>query len=185
MTESGRKTRIKQFCSLVLLAAIGLTGCQEAGPRPTQQQAQAESSVATPGTGGKISRTDPSSRGGYERTGRVIRNTDDSSGTDGRESTTEDTTRVEKEDVVQLSWDAPTHRENGEGLYPAEIREYIISYGRKRERLRFSVTVDSDGTRSMQHSIEGLDEGTWYFTVQTVDLANNISQKADVVSKSL
>lgn len=180
MMESDRKTRIKQFCSLTFIAAIGLTGCQEAGPRPTQQQAQAESSVATPGSGETASRTDPSSRGGYQRTGRVIRDRD------GQESTTEDDpTRVEREDVVRLNWDAPTHRENGEGLYPGEIREYIISYGEHPDRLRFSVTVDSDGTRSMQHSIDGLNKGTWYFTVQTVDLANNISQRADVVSKSL
>ena len=137
--------------------------------------------MSTPGSAGRAEPgTEPSSRGGYQRTGRVIRDTDERD-----TSTEEDSSRVEEQDVVRLSWDAPTHRENGEGLYPGEIREYVISYGQSPSRLRFSVTVESDGTRSMRHAIKGLDEGTWYFTVQTVDLADNISQQADVVRTSL
>mgnify|MGYP006278682509 CR=1 FL=1 len=183
----------------MVMVAIGLTGCQDAEPQPRpDQQAQSDKTVATPGAEKPATPgTEPSNRSGYRRTGRVIRDTDDPVASDGsQDAGTKDSRRVdedgskddasvEKADVVQLKWDAPTHRENGEGLYPAEIREYIISYGKSPDKLRFSITVDSDGTRSMKHAIKGLDEGTWYFTVQTVDLANNISQRADVVSKSL
>lgn len=159
------------FRSLPLIAVAVLIGCQEAGPRPTStHHIKNKGTMSTHGSGGKLKAgTSARIRDQYRRTGRA----------------TPRSIKSRTAGKVNLSWDAPTHRENGEGLYPGEIRQYIISYGRRRNGLRFSVTVEADGTRSMQHSIVGLDKGTWYFTVQTVDLADNVSQKADVVEKSL
>jgi|GEM_PF-425299 len=91
----------------------------------------------------------------------------------------------EVEDYARLSWQAPTHRENGEGLYLGEINEYVISYGNDPDALDLSVTVSSDGTLYMEHIIEDLDAGDWFFTIQTVDHDGNISAKAEVVSKAI
>ncbi|MDX1587600.1 MAG: hypothetical protein R3296_01585 [Oleiphilaceae bacterium] len=89
------------------------------------------------------------------------------------------------ENVALLSWQAPSHRNNGESLYPADIKEYRIRYGTTRELLDLAVTVPSDGTLDMEHRIEDLEAGEWFFTIQAVDYNENISNQAALVSKTL
>ncbi len=114
---------------------------------------------------------------------------EDGSGDDGSSDDEGRTEEEEEEEAVEnfalLSWQAPTHRENGDGLYLGEIKEYVISYGKDPQTLRHSITVESDGTLEMEYTIEELAEGEWYFTVQTVDYDGNVSRKADLVSKSI
>jgi hypothetical protein len=86
-----------------------------------------------------------------------------------------------------LSWEAPRTRANGEGLSPSDLDGYIIRYGRSEDELTNQIRIGDDIAKtdfSPEYVIEGLDEGTWYFTIQAQD-GELLSEPSNVVSKTI
>lgn len=68
---------------------------------------------------------------------------------------------------IALSWDIPTQREDGSDLSLFEINGYTIKYGLSSGNL--TETVDVVGGGETEALIEGLEAGTYYFAIATVD----------------
>ena len=85
-----------------------------------------------------------------------------------------------------LSWNAPLTRVNGESIPMGELDRYVIRYGQDDENLTEEVVVtNAQAQAEMSYEISGLDNGTWYFTIQVQDTSGLISEPSDVVSKSV
>ncbi|HCW88813.1 MAG TPA: hypothetical protein DHU56_01925 [Marinobacter sp.] len=112
------------------------------------------------------------------------------SGQRGVQDTT--TTQRQNDPVVAtnkaiLSWEAPRYRANGEGLNPSDLDGYIIRYGRSEEEMTNEIEIGDDIAKTdyfPEYVIEGLDEGTWYFTIQARD-GDLLSEPSNVVSKTI
>jgi len=87
--------------------------------------------------------------------------------------------------AATLMWDAPTQRENGDTLKVGSIDYYIVSWGQDPDTLANTEQVSCVNCTDMEHVIEDLDQGTWYFTVQTRDTDGNVSRDADLASKKI
>lgn len=87
--------------------------------------------------------------------------------------------------TVALSWNAPTLRVNGEQIPYHQISSYIVSYGQDPENLDLQAVLDDCTSPQCFYDIEGLDSGTWYFTVQTVDSSGLISSPSQTVSRTI
>ena len=87
------------------------------------------------------------------------------------------------ERTAALSWNAPLRRQNNEPLKMADLSGYVISYGQDPENLERTVRIDNAGT--MEHTIDGLGDGTWYFSVQAEDNNGLVSPPSDLVSKTI
>lgn len=85
--------------------------------------------------------------------------------------------------TAALSWNAPLQRQNNEALKMADLAGYVISYGKDPENLDQSVRVDNAST--MEYIVDGLDDGTWYFSVQAEDNNGLMSPPSDLVSKTI
>jgi len=194
------ETPINRPCLILLVTAL-LAGCNEPGDVSTPGNATPDPEANASNTG-TVDRTSANTSDSQQRktadepgdstdsnTGQQsVTNADPDRSSPDQESDTLDRETDETPDAtnfVQLTWEAPTHRVNGEGLFLSEIEQYRIRYGKDKEQLNHSVTIESDGTMTVGHRITDLEEGTWYFTVQTVDQAGNVSPRANVVSKSL
>ncbi|WP_203301691.1 fibronectin type III domain-containing protein [Marinobacter sediminum] len=67
-----------------------------------------------------------------------------------------------------------------------ELDRYVIRYGQDDENLTEEVVVtNAQAQAEMSYAISGLDNGTWYFTIQVQDTSGLISEPSDVVSKSV
>lgn len=85
-----------------------------------------------------------------------------------------------------MSWNAPLTRVNGESIPMGELDRYVIRYGQDDENLTEEVVVtNAQAQAEMSYAISGLDNGTWYFTIQVQDTSGLISEPSDVVSKSV
>ena len=80
--------------------------------------------------------------------------------------------------TATLSWTAPGTRVDGTSIALSEIQEYQIRYGKDPENLDQNVTAPADTTSL---TVEGLDAGAWYFTIQVVDTNGLASQPSEVV----
>lgn len=109
---------------------------------------------------------------------------EESSTDDGSSTDTGDSTPV-VETAATLMWDAPAERENGDTLKVGEIDYYIVSWGQDPDTLANTEEVPCVNCTDMEHVIEDLDEGTWYFTVQTRDTDGNVSRPADLATKQI
>ena len=87
--------------------------------------------------------------------------------------------------AATLMWDAPESRENGDNLKVGSIDYYIVSWGQDPDTLTNTEEVSCVNCTDMEHVIEDLDEGTWYFTVQTRDTEGNVSRQADLATKKI
>ena len=70
--------------------------------------------------------------------------------------------------VSNLSWVAPSEREDGTGLSPSEIAGFRIYYGAKSGD--YSNAVNIDDHTATQAVLAGLPSGTYFVAVTTVDV---------------
>ena len=70
--------------------------------------------------------------------------------------------------VSNLSWVAPSEREDGTGLSPSEIAGFRIYYGVTPGD--YSDAIDIDDHTATQAVLAGLPSGTYFVTVTTVDV---------------
>lgn len=144
----------------------------------TTSQPGTEDSVAEPSPGEETATEDELVDDG---TSDSDSGTSDSDGgtSDGGDSTPSvDTTAT-------LMWDAPAERENGDSLKVGEIDYYVVSWGQDPDTLANTQEVSCVNCTDMEHVIEDLDAGTWYFTVQTRDTEGNVSRQADLATKKI
>tara|TARA_Y100000589_G_scaffold212214_1_gene200047 strand:+ start:486 stop:932 length:447 start_codon:yes stop_codon:yes gene_type:complete len=88
--------------------------------------------------------------------------------------------------TATLSWLAPDRRVNGEQISPNELISYTIRYGQDPNNLDQSVVLDDvSGQVSVSYTIEDLDVGTWYFTIQVQDASGLMSEPSEAVSKTI
>ncbi|AOY88204.1 ribonuclease HII [Marinobacter salinus] len=67
-----------------------------------------------------------------------------------------------------------------------ELDKYVIRYGQDSGNLSEQVVVtNAQAEAEMSYEIGGLDNGTWYFTIQVQDTNGLISEPSQVVSKSI
>lgn len=77
---------------------------------------------------------------------------------------------------VELSWTAPTHREDGSPLN--NLAGFNIHYGRLPGIYDYRIEIDNPGIAT--YLVEGLDPGTWYFVLSAYDtdgLESNFSNE--------
>lgn len=87
------------------------------------------------------------------------------------------------ERTAALSWNAPAQRQNGDGLKMGELAGYVVNYGQDPDNLDQTVRINNANT--MEYTVEGLGNGTWYFSVQVEDSNGLMSPPSDLVSKSI
>ena len=85
--------------------------------------------------------------------------------------------------TATLSWQAPLSRENGNSLTMGEIGSYEVRYGLSADLESVNTSVQVEDGQRMSYTVEGLLPGTWYFAIQTVDIAGLKSEWSEVVSK--
>jgi len=85
-----------------------------------------------------------------------------------------------------LSWSAPSTRVNGDGIAMGELDKYVIRYGQDVEDLSGEVVIDeADIYPEMSYTVDNLDSGTWYFTIQVQDKQGLVSEPSAPVSKTI
>ena len=75
---------------------------------------------------------------------------------------------------VNLSWTAPSQRENNEPISLSEIAGYKVYYGTEERRYPQSVNI-SDGSAT-GYTFRNLSAGTYHFALTTYDTAGRESQ---------
>lgn len=64
-----------------------------------------------------------------------------------------------------------------------ELSGYVISYGKNPDELSEAIRIDDANT--MDYTINNLDNGTWYFTIQVEDVDGLVSAPSEQVSKTI
>lgn len=64
-----------------------------------------------------------------------------------------------------------------------ELSGYVISYGRNPDELSEAVRIDD--ASAMDYTVNNLDNGTWYFTIQVEDVDGLVSAPSEQVSKTI
>ncbi len=116
--------------------------------------------------------------------GSGISNGGDSGSPDSGQDSSQQTASLAP-DSARLTWDAPAERVNGDELKVGEIDHYVVSWGQDPDNLDNTAQIPCVNCVDMEYLIEGLDAGTWYFTVQTRDTDGNLSRQADLASKRI
>lgn len=104
-----------------------------------------------------------------------------SSGSSSAQSSVQSQKSVEHS--AALSWNAPATRANGEGIKMGELSGYVINYGRDPEELDEAIRIDDANV--MEYTLDNLDNGTWYFTIQVEDVDGLVSAPSEQVSKTI
>lgn len=85
-----------------------------------------------------------------------------------------------------LSWSAPSTRVNGDGIAMGELDKYVIRYGQDVEDLSGEVIIgEADVYPEMSYTVDNLDSGIWYFTIQVQDKQGLVSEPSAPVSKTI
>lgn len=82
---------------------------------------------------------------------------------------------------AELAWQPPTANEDGTPL--SDLSGYVIRYGREMGSLDQSVRIDNAGTTL--YVVENLTEGTWYFSLSSVNGSGIESRPTGYVSKTI
>lgn len=64
-----------------------------------------------------------------------------------------------------------------------ELSGYVISYGKNPDELSEAVRIEDANV--MDYTINNLDYGTWYFTIQVEDVDGLVSAPSEQVSKTI
>lgn len=87
--------------------------------------------------------------------------------------------------TAKLSWQAPLTRENGESLAMGEIDQYIVRYDTQSNIEKMANQVVIEDGQVMGFEVTGLEAGTWFFAIRTVDVDGLESQWSGIVSKTI
>jgi hypothetical protein len=82
---------------------------------------------------------------------------------------------------AELAWQPPTENEDGTPL--ADLSGYVIRYGKSAGALEQSVRIMNPGTT--MYLVENLIEGTWYFSLSSVNGSGVESRPTGYVSKTI
>ena len=82
---------------------------------------------------------------------------------------------------AELAWQPPTSNEDGSTL--TDLSGYVIRYGKSAGGLDKSVRITNPGTTA--YVVEDLIEGTWFFTLSSVNGAGVESRPTGYVSKTI
>jgi hypothetical protein len=82
---------------------------------------------------------------------------------------------------ADLAWQPPTENEDGTPL--SDLSGYVIRYGKSAGALDQSVRLTNPGTT--MYIVENLIEGTWYFSLASVNAAGVESRPTGYVSKTI
>lgn len=83
--------------------------------------------------------------------------------------------------AARLSWRAPFMRENGDSMRMGELSGYEIAYGLSEKALDNILPIAD--AYAWQAEIQGLTNGSWYFSIRSIDTDGNKSHWSEVVSK--
>jgi len=113
------------------------------------------------------------------------------SGSEGSEAdrssnqdSTQETASV-KPDSAVLSWTNPENRIDGSDFDYYDVGHYVVYWGKDPDNLSNQKKVECANCVDMQYEISDLNDGTWYFSVTTVDKSGRESPKADLVDKTI
>lgn len=82
---------------------------------------------------------------------------------------------------AELAWQPPTTNEDGTPL--EDLSGYVIRYGKTVGALEKSVKITNPGTT--MYVVESLIEGTWYFSLSSVNASGVESRPTGYVSKTI
>lgn len=82
---------------------------------------------------------------------------------------------------AELAWQPPTTNEDGTTL--TDLSGYVIRYGKAAGALDQSVRISNAGTTA--YVVENLTEGTWYFSLSSINRAGVESRPTGSVSKTI
>jgi hypothetical protein len=103
--------------------------------------------------------------------------------TDSTSTSTTLTSTAEQTGSADLSWVAPTTRDDGSPLLPSEIAGYVLYYGPEQGGYNSSVRIDDPSTTSL--TVTDLPAGTYYFVVTARDTTGNESDYSGIVSRQV
>lgn len=83
--------------------------------------------------------------------------------------------------AASLAWQPPTENEDGTPL--ADLAGYVLRYGRDANALDKSISISNPGIT--QYVVDGLAEGTWYFTLSSLNRSGVESRPTGVVAKAI
>lgn len=131
--------------------------------------ADAGSGNDTKQPGRDMAAADPGTPVGGESGGNVV------------EQSTPDADNFVAANVARLSWRAPLMRENGDSMRMGELSGYEIAYGLSEEALDNVLSIAD--AYAWETDIEDLTNGSWYFSIRSIDTDGNKSRWSEVVSK--
>ena len=82
---------------------------------------------------------------------------------------------------AELAWQPPTTNEDGSPL--TDLSGYVIRYGKTAGALDQSIRINNAG--ATMYVVDNLIEGTWYFSLSSVNAAGVESRPTGYVSKTI
>ena len=79
---------------------------------------------------------------------------------------------------VTITWTAPLTREDGSSIALSEIKTFEVVYGQSPDQMNQTQSAEGSATSA---TISGLEAGTWYFAVRTIDNDNRSSPLSGTV----